>query len=415
MNNGRFFAGIIALLWPFVALGDIHTTTLPLRDGRVSIGQLLGAIETQARLPGPSIDAISRVGPSVDLQGIGGWIMVRGLNSALGDAFNLNVTQDVLTIRFDPDKLPQDWDQTCDALDRFTQVAAPEATERQVRRFGLHLPSEVDPNRPMVILIHGLDGDAASCRDLERLLHNSGFQTAIFAYPAEQPAARNARMFTEQMNAMHQAFPKVRVDLVTESMGALLARDYVEGCDYAGNVDHLIMIAPPNGGSRWAPYSVVLKLGVNASDWWNDPQWSPVWMITEGIGESISDLRPESKFLSELNSRPRRAAVRYTIIAGDRSPGYRYEANMLAISGSLIPSAARGVWGLRQAEQAIQSQVRQLLSKTGDDDGPVSLASAKLAGVSDFVAVTADHVALYESVDGQLPAAWPTIQDRLAH
>jgi len=40
-----------------------------------------------------------------------------------------------------------------------------------------------------------------------------------------------------------------RVNIVTHSMGSLVARSYVQSADYANEVDNLIMIAPPNKGS----------------------------------------------------------------------------------------------------------------------------------------------------------------------
>jgi pimeloyl-ACP methyl ester carboxylesterase len=40
-----------------------------------------------------------------------------------------------------------------------------------------------------------------------------------------------------------------KVNIVTHSMGSLVARDYVQSDDYASDVDNLIMIAPPNRGS----------------------------------------------------------------------------------------------------------------------------------------------------------------------
>lgn len=414
MPNRWIFAACLFLVWPSLGWGEVHSATVPLRDGRLSTGQFLSSLD-DADLPPGAIAALSQIGPSVDLRGVAGWVIVRGLNTALGDGFHLSVTPNALIVQFDPDKLPRDWDQTADALGRFTEVAAPEATARQNARFGLHFSGAIDPQKPMVVLVHGLEGDAASCGDLAKLLNSSGYQTAFFAYPGERSAARNAALFAQQMIALHQQYPKVRVDLVTESMGALLARDYVEGPEYLGGVDHLIMIAPPNGGSRWAPYSILLKLAVNSADWWSDPQWSPAWMITEGIGQSMGDLMPNSHFLNDLNSRPRRAGVDYTIVAGDRPPGFRYEAKLLEISGWLIPDGVRGAWGVRQIDQSIQSRSRRLLDQISDGDGPVNLDSARLAGVSDFVVVAADHVALYESVDGQPPAAWPTIRDRLSH
>jgi hypothetical protein len=72
-------------------------------------------------------------------------------------------------------------------------------------------------------------------------------------------------------------------------------------------------------------------------------------------------------------------------------------------------------WGLRQVEHAIQSERQRLLSHTGASDGPVTLASAALEGVTDFVALPVDHVALFEAVDGKPPAAWPVIHNRLTN
>jgi hypothetical protein len=43
----------------------------------------------------------------------------------------------------------------------------------------------------------------------------------------------------------------------------------------------------------------------------------------------------------------------------------------------------------------------------------VSVKNCKLRGVDDFVVVAADHVSLYYPTNGQPPAAWDTIRDRL--
>jgi hypothetical protein len=179
-------------------------------------------------------------------------------------------------------------------------------------------------------------------------------------------------------------------------------------------VDHFIMIAPPNAGSTWTPFSFLLKLGVNAWKWGHDPEWSPAWMITEGICQSAQDLRPKSEFLSELNSQPRRNGVRYTIIAGERPLQYRIAAEFLDWSGEVLGDRLAGWWGIRQVKSAAADDSRRLLAQIGDEDGPVSLFSTRLAGVNDFQALAADHVALYESIDGRAPAAWPVIRDRLS-
>ncbi|MGD0463342.1 MAG: hypothetical protein ABSB74_12730 [Tepidisphaeraceae bacterium] len=405
---------VLALFLPDVCTAAESRISVPLRKGCLTVAQLQEALEEDLHLPPTAMAFLPTMNVAVDLRSINDWLLVRGLNSAMGDGFHAGVTDQGLLVRFDADKLPRDWNQSCDALGRFTEVAAPEAVARQNRRFGLHLPPVVDPHRPLVILIHGLDGDRACCEDLAKLLNGDGFQTAFFVYPSERPLAQSADLFARPMRLLHEQFPSLQIDLVTESMGGLVARKYVEGPEYAGGVDHFIMIAPPNAGSTWTPFSFLLKLRMNIWKWGHDPEWSPAWMIMEGICQAGDDLRPESKFLADLNSQPRRAGVRYTIIAGERPVQYRFAAELLDGSGELIGEGIARWWGVRQLKSAASDESRWLLGQVGDDDGPVSLFSTRLAGVTDFNAMAADHVALYECIDGQPPAAWPVVRDRLS-
>jgi hypothetical protein len=138
-------------------------------------------------------------------------------------------------------------------------------------------------------------------------------------------------------------------------------------------------------------------------------------MITEGICQASADLRPDSRFLLELNSQPRRGPIRYTIIAGDRPAYYRFEAKLLEYTGDLVSGRVAGWWGVCLARNAVESGRQWLLRQRAENDGPIALQSARLAGVSDFVTLPADHLALYQTVDGQPPAAWPIIKDRLGN
>jgi hypothetical protein len=347
------------------------------------------------------------------MRGLGGWLAVRTLNGALGEGFQIRVDDSALVILIDPDKLPQDWDAGCDAAERFVAIAAPDATARQNRRFGLLLPLAVDPNRPLIVLIHGLDGDGSCCADLGNLLERDGHQVAFFSYPADQPLDRSATLLSDRLAVLHKNFPGMRIDLVTQSMGGLIARQWVEGPEYCGGVDRLIMIAPPNDGSVWSRFSLLMKLAVNASDWWNDPQWNPAWMFTQGITQAGRDLEPGSRFLTELNSHPRRSGIKYTIIAGDQPLAFRIAAQTTAFGDRLLDDVLpdSGIW--RHIDSAIDGQIQRLEERTGQSDGPVSLDSARLAGVDDFVIVPADHIALYKCVQGRAPASWPIIQERL--
>jgi hypothetical protein len=404
---------LLAVIWAGVARAEQHDLRVPLKDGRLSLQQLQDSLGHVLHVPDSVLDVLPAPDGFIDIRGIGGWVAIRALDGALGDGFDVRVSDRELVIQFDPDKLPRDWDAGCDAAVRFMQVAAPDATARQNRRFGLRLPQVVDPSQPLVVLIHGLDGDAASCAALGELLLKDGHQVAYFSYPADQPLERSGELLADRLTQLRHDFPSLHVDLIALSMGGLIARQFVEGPDYRGGVDHLIMIAPPNGGSSWSPLAPLMKLIVNAVQCWSDSEWSPAWMITQGVTQAGRDLRPGSKFLAELNSHPRRAGVQYTIIAGDRPVGYRVESQALAWGAHLLGAAVPLSWVWRPLDSALQGQIERLGQRTGQSDGPVSLQSARLAGVDDLVIVPADHVALYESVQGRPPASWPVIQDRL--
>jgi hypothetical protein len=404
---------LLALLWPALALAEPHEACIPLQDGRISLRQVGDSLSHILHVPQSVLDQLTLPDVAIDMRGIGGWIAVRAVNGALGDGFQVRVGDEALVIWFDPDKLPSDWDSGCDAAARFVEIAAPDATARQNRRFGLLMPAALDARLPLVVLIHGLDGDANSCADLGSLLQQDGHQVAYFSYPADQPLDRSALLLSGCMADLHRNMPGMRIDVVTQSMGGLIARQYIEGPGYVGGIDRLIMIAPPNDGSVWSRLSMLMKLAVNAADCCNDSQWSPAWLITQGVTQAGRDLQPGSKFLVELNSRARRQGVKYTIIAGNLPVGYRLGAQTLALGDRLLGDVVPDSWISRQIGSAFDCQIQRLAEHTGQNDGPVSLQSARLAGVNDFVVVPADHVALYKCVGGRPPASWQAIQHRL--
>ena len=185
------------------------------------------------------------------------------------------------------------------------------------------------------------------------------------------------------------------VDVVAHSMGGLVARAYIEGDDYAGGIDHFIMLATPNRGSDWATCRLGLEMQEQYSRWRYDPDWKWTWMITDGLGEAGRDLKPGSAFLQELNARPRRDGVKYTIVAGNQHPASRVTSGVLERSSGLIRGRAANWWGLRQTKAALQRGAERMSEKTGDRDGPVKVSRAKLHGVDDFVVLPVDHASIF--------------------
>ena len=136
-------------------------------------------------------------------------------------------------------------------------------------------------------------------------------------------------------------------------------------------------------------------------------------MITDGLGEAGSDLKPGSRFLRVLNAHPRRAGVKYTIVAGNQHPARRMTANCVDSVAGWIPDRVSDLWGFRHTKNKLVNTAGRM-RQHGASDGPVSVDSCKLDGVDDFVVVPASHASLCYPIDGRL-AAWDTIRDRLNH
>jgi hypothetical protein len=194
-------------------------------------------------------------------------------------------------------------------------------------------------------------------------------------------------------------------------MGGILARAYVEGDEYTGGVERLVLLAPPNHGSCYSRFSVCCDAVEHFHLWRSEPEWSWTWMVADGLGEARHDIAPGSRFLAELNSHGRRQNVRYTIVAGNRSCGWRYAAGALRWSSVCLPGTQ---WGNR-ANEKLHAWAADVESRESTNDGLVTMESALLPGVDDFVILPADHTTLACSRNGQPPVAWPIIQQRLAH
>jgi pimeloyl-ACP methyl ester carboxylesterase len=407
MNRLLLFLSLMLAL-PAAARANSHVDRISLRHGVLQIHDLNAALCNELHLPRcPSRDEIN-------LHGADGPDFLVAVNACLWNGCSLAILDDsnaTLTVE------PNDSLSKAEGIRRLCRVyaaeRAPHATAAQARTWGLSLPEPLDPSRPLVVLIHGLDADRSDCIPIGQLLQGTGQQVAYFSYAGDQPIAQSAVLFGRAMADLHASHPSTTLDIVAHSMGGLVARRYIEGPDYAGGVDRMILVAPPNHGSSWARLRTVLSIEENLHLRRDDPNWNWTWLVTEGMGEAGTDLLPDSEFLTQLNSRPRRAGVQYTIVAGNRSGVSRVEGNCVQRIASWIPARARNLWGFRHCYRHLQRTADRLYVETSDSDGPVSLASAKLAGVNDFVVVPADHVSLYLPVNGNPPAAWTVIQNRI--
>ena len=306
---------------------------------------------------------------------------------------------------------------TCESMARavraFTAEAAPEATAAQAATYGLRIPVQYNPDYPLVVLVHGLDCDWINWGGMAQCLDAEGYQVAYFSYPSDQPIADSAALFGNDMRTLRAAFPRAGVNVLAYSMGGLVSRAYVEGDDYAGGVERLLLIGTPNTGSGWSRLRGVLELQEHYHLRRHEKDWSPTWMITDGLGEAGRDLKPGSRFLRTLNARPRREGVKYTIVCGSQHPAASKAADWLDCTASYLPRRTSNWPGFRETKQTLTRQANKLRNKKSEGDGPVKVSRAKLSGVDDVVIVHADHARLYIGTDNEPPAAWDTIRDRL--
>lgn len=401
-----WFAAVLGFVASAAAAGS-QEYVIPLAQGKLPLREINAPIAWQLHLPNVSFTGELAVnGPeAADL--------LAAMNACLWSGCSLEVHKDSAVLRLS-ELQPE---SMCRRASRMTRIIAaenyPAATAIQARQWGLALPQRLDPNRPLVLLVHGLDADRGDCAPMGEAIRQAGWQVAYFSYPGDQPIEDSADLLARSMHDLLGRFPRIRIDVVAHSMGGLVVRDYLEGPGYAGGVERLVMVAPPNHGSTWAHLRSALSVQKNYSLRRDDPEWRWSWLVTEGMGEAGSDLLPGSSFLAELNARPRRPGVRYTIIAGNRSAVSEVEAALIESLGACVPRFARGWWGVGYCYRGLHDRAERLRSEVADTDGVVSLESTRIDGVGDYAILPADHRALFLPDDGHAPAALAVVIDRL--
>ena len=386
-----------------------RVTRIPLNDGHLHVGDLNATLFLQWGLPA------CNVGGDIDLKSPLGADFLLAVNGCLTNGWSIATAgSGTLLVRTDDAGLPGRCEAAWRAVRLCAAESSPHATACQARSWGLLLPQTLDPKRPLVVLIHGLEADRGDCMPMGELLRQGGYQVAYFSYPGDQPIADDARLLASQLRSLLAAHPNLSIDIIAHSMGGLVARAYVEGSDYSGGVNRLIMIGTPNHGSSWAPFHSLLAMQQHYRLYHDEPNWHWTWIITEGLGEAGCDLRPGSTFLRELNARPRRPGVKYTNIAGSRTAVRHAESSCVRTVANWMPRRVRSWWGFRQCYDGLCRRADRWNAQTGSSDGPVSIRSVELDGVRDMVILPADHLSLFMPAQQPCPAAWPVVRDRLA-
>ena len=172
---------------------------------------------------------------------------------------------------------------------------------------------------PQVVLLHGLDEPGGIWDDLLPALRAEGITAWPFRYPNDQAIELSADFLAEKWRTLPR---DTEVVLVGHSMGGLVIRDFVTrhhlgaAADYDGPaIRGAILVGTPNHGSEWARFRIWLEVREQFARLQRG-EFTLLGALREGTGAANIDLRPESAFLADLNSRSWPEAVPLRIIGG---------------------------------------------------------------------------------------------------
>ncbi|HEX4142431.1 MAG TPA: alpha/beta fold hydrolase [Pirellulales bacterium] len=249
---------------------------------------------------------------------------------------------------------------------------------------GLHLPDGFDPMARTILLVHGLESDAGEFRRFRQACQRWAVQTLVFDYPNDGPIAWAGDRLSDDLKALGEKYPRLRVVIVAHSMGGLVSRYGLETPGkQPGCVTDLFTLGTPHAGSALSGAQPAVEL-FRESLKKNLVSWGT---IQDGLGEAADDLRPGSEFLTTLNARPRPpAGVTYHVAAGTKS----YVPHpVLAAAQKTATSLVRG-----KPRDEMLSVLGMPELQDGLGDGAVSVESALLPGVASRRTFELNHLQL---------------------
>jgi len=185
-----------------------------------------------------------------------------------------------------------------------------------------------------VVLLHGLARTEASFIVMEEALQAQGYTTFRPDYPSTELDI--ATLSEETLPYAIRVCGEARIHVVTHSMGGILLRHWLAEHEPRGSrVGRVVMLAPPNHGTR----------------------------LVDLLGRARALLGPSGRALgTTADSAPSRLNALGPV---------DYELGVIAGSLSLSPLTS--------------------LLLAGPDDGTVSVASARLPGMRDFLVLRSSH------------------------
>ena len=405
MPAGGVVPLLVALAWPAFTSAEPHDLSvsfdrekgvaeiiIPGKSGSVSLEDLARGL---ARARGFDDSALAGLLPDrkIPIDGIISAIAIVALNRALAPGLHFDTHAGGLKVTMDDEAI---FASTAHfrhlLLEGITRAFSPRVAPAE---YGSELPEnwvEAPLEKPLFLLVHGFNSSSERMGEWKGILEERGHLVATFAYPNDQPIRLSAGLLEKSLLLIHRESPGRKVKIIAHSMGGLIARAVIEDPDRDPvPVDQLIMLATPNQGTQLAHFAFGLELWelVGLRD--RDAAWAEEFYhgVEDGLCGAADDLKPDSKFLTELNARPRNPGVRYSIFAGTASPLPPAANQILRTAFHSAPESSRAKRFFGAKLDPILEDMDEIGAETGD--GVVSLTRARLGGVDDFVTFPFNH------------------------
>jgi pimeloyl-ACP methyl ester carboxylesterase len=408
---------------------------LPLDHGRLNLRDVLHRLcETLGVKTGESI---AKLDWTVDVQSALGRLQLSLFDRLASGVVSTQVQDEKVVVKVNRQRLAIKLREAGKTIDAWVSDLIGRTENAGSRSYGITLITGQSPRTQVkdlsnpphraVILVHGLDDPGFMWNDLLPKLQETGYAVGRFEYPNDGPIGDAADLLASELSAARQKGIE-RVDIVAHSMGGLVARDvltrpaYYNGDGAASDrypaVDRLIMLGTPNHGSEMSRLRGISEIGEHIAR----ALTGQPYMATEtgdGSGEAGVDLLPRSDFLRRLNARPLPTHTQLTNIAGQWAPLGAGEVDALLAKTRRVAESSKAPkwlrdWATQENEKLVSSVLVSAINGLGD--GCVTIESARLEGVEDFVIIQANHVDMLKSlgVSDAAPPAIPIVLDRLA-
>ena len=192
----------------------------------------------------------------------------------------------------------------------------------------------MDNTSTLTVLLHGLGRDRKIMEDLEHALTAAKFDVYNLSYPSKSyPIAELAQYIADRIN---KGFPNRPINFVTHSLGSIIVR-YIDKHKLIDPIHRVVMLAPPNKGT---PVINILRRLKLFSNYWGTAS-----------GELSSDEQGIHHQLGE------EVSFECGIIAGNKSVDPWFSWTILK----------------------------------GEDDGKVTVANTKIAGMKEHTIIPVAH------------------------